>query len=66
MDGQVSKQALFALEGPDQDGSVWIISTGTPGWRHNLGPAAKAAEVMAAWLASVVAAVETFPLTQDE
>ena len=44
--------ALFYLEGPDEDGRVWIGSTDVPGWHHNLGPADKVAEVLLEWLGS--------------
>lgn len=44
--------ALFRIEGPDEDGCVWICSSeGRDHWCANLGPEEKAAEVMADWLA---------------
>jgi hypothetical protein len=43
--------ALFQIEGPDEDGCVWVCSAeGRDTWCHNLGPEAKVAEVMLAWL----------------
>jgi hypothetical protein len=48
------QDALFYIEGPDEDGCVWIYgaSAGDP-WAQNLGPADKAAEVLSQWLASI-------------
>ena len=46
------QKALFYIEGPDEDGCVWISSTDEPSWHHNLGPAEKVAEVLSQWLAS--------------
>jgi hypothetical protein len=46
--------ALFQIEGPDEDGCVWICSTeGREVWCHNLGPEPKVAEVMLRWLGAV-------------
>ena len=43
--------ALFRIEGPDEDGCVWICSgSGRGVWCHNLGPFEPAAEAMAEWL----------------
>ena len=47
------QDALFYLEGPDEDGCVWICATDGPNWHHNLGPADKVAEVLSQWLASL-------------
>ena len=42
------QNALFQIEGPDEDGCVSICSAaGRDVWCQNLGPAEKAAEVMA-------------------
>ena len=65
MDDRQEGNALFSLQGPDEDGCVWISSTTMLGWRHNVGPADKAAEVLSKWLASLMP-VSTFQLTQDE
>jgi hypothetical protein len=46
--------ALFKLEGPDEDGCVWICSTeGRDVWCQNLGPKDAAATVMADWLEQI-------------
>jgi hypothetical protein len=43
--------ALFKLEGPDEDGCVWMCSpAGRDVWCQNLGPKDAAAEVMVRWL----------------
>lgn len=48
------QEALFVIEGPDEDGCVWICSPeGRDVWCQNLGPSAKAAEVMSQWLGSI-------------
>ena len=58
--------ALFYIEGPDEDGRVWICSADVPGqWCHDLGSADKVAEVLAQWLASVNDGESTF-VTGDE
>ena len=58
--------ALFYIEGPDEDGCVWICSADMPGqWCHNMGPAGKVAEVLSQWLASLDDG-ESFQLTHDE
>ena len=48
------QEALFYIEGPDEDGCVWIYgaSPGDP-WAQNLGPCRKVAEVMSQWLGSI-------------
>jgi hypothetical protein len=60
------QEALFDIEGPDEDGCVWISSTDEPSWHHNLGPALKVAEVMSQWLASIDDAERDYRETQDE
>jgi hypothetical protein len=65
MADQLGDAALFSLEGPRADGSVWISSTAGPAWQHHLGPVEKVAEELALWLASIVAE-SSFQLTQDE
>ena len=43
--------ALFRIEGPDEDGCVWICSAaGRDMWCQNLGPFQPAAEAMTEWL----------------
>ena len=45
---------LFEIEGPDEDGCVWICSTkGEGDWCQNLGPQDKVAEALFAWLKSI-------------
>ena len=42
---------LFQLEGPDEDGCVWMCSTaGREVWCQKLGPLEPTAEAMAEWL----------------
>jgi hypothetical protein len=54
MSEEPKQEALFCIEGPDEDGRVWICSTkGRDVWCQNLGPTAKAAEVLAKWLAEL-------------
>ena len=54
MDDEPQQDALFYLEGPDEDGCVWICSADVPGqWCHNLGPADKVAEVLSQWLGTI-------------
>ena len=65
MDYEMEQEALFYLEGPDEDGCVWISSTDAGGWHHNLGPDNKVAEVLSQWLASLDDGESTF-ITGDE
>jgi hypothetical protein len=54
MDDQVDQDALFEIEGPDEDGCVWICSAaGRDVWCQNLGPREKVAEKLADWLAEI-------------
>ena len=54
MDNEPPQVALFQLEGPDEDGCVWICSSeGRDIWCHNLGPCRKVAAVLSQWLGSV-------------
>ena len=47
MDGQPEQDALFQIEGPGEDGCVWICSTeGRDVWCQNLGPQNAVAEVL--------------------
>ena len=67
MDIEPEQEALFYIEGPDEDGCVWIYgaSPGDP-WAQNLGPCGKVAEVMSQWLGSVdVDEIETPPKEDD-
>ena len=46
-----AQEALFRIEGPDEDGCVWICSTsGRDVWCQNLGPFEATAEAMTEWL----------------
>jgi hypothetical protein len=50
---EAEQNTLFEIQGPDEDGCVWICSPeGREVWCQNLGPYEKAAEVMASWLAA--------------
>lgn len=52
MDDEPEQGALFQIEGPDEDGCVWICSTeGRGHWCYNLGPRDAAVEVLSQWLA---------------
>ncbi len=45
------QNALFRIEGPDEDGCVWACSVdGKDVWCQNLGPEEKVAEVFLRWL----------------
>jgi hypothetical protein len=46
IEDEPKQDALFYLEGPDEDGCVWISSTDDPPFHFNLGPADKVAEVL--------------------
>ena len=46
--------ALFQIEGPDEDGCVWICSVeGRDVWCQNLGPKEAVAEKLSEWLKSI-------------
>jgi len=67
VDDGPEQDALFYIEGPDEDGCVWICSADVPGqWCHNMGPADKVAEVLSQWLASIDDGKNSFQVTQDE
>jgi len=48
------QEALFDIEGPDEDGCVWACSLGGRRdiWCQNLGRAEKVVEKLSQWLAS--------------
>ena len=47
LDDEPEQDALFGIEGPDEDGCVWICSTaGLTDWCQNLGPRAKAVKAL--------------------
>jgi hypothetical protein len=61
MDDEREQDTLFQIEGPDEDGCVWLRSAKGPGdWCHNLGPKEKVADAMFQWLRSV----DHYPDTQ--
>jgi hypothetical protein len=48
------QEALFEIEGPDEDACVWIHSTDRRNpWAQNLEPRGKVAEVLSQWLGSI-------------
>jgi hypothetical protein len=49
----LEQEALFYIEGPDEDGCVWIYSAQAGGWGHNMGSRDKVAEVLSQWLNSI-------------
>lgn len=52
MTDEPEQDALFDIEGPDEDGCVWICSTeGRDVWCQNLGPADAVEERLSQWLA---------------
>ena len=54
MDDEPEQKALFQIEGPDEDGCVWICSAeGRDVWCQNLGPVKKVAPALSQWLGSV-------------
>ncbi len=66
MDEGPDQEAMFDIEGPDEDGCVWIRSAKADDWCHNMGPADKVAEVLSKWLSSIDDGKSSIPLTQDE
>jgi hypothetical protein len=54
IDDEVKQEALFEIEGPDEDTCVWIHSTDPRNpWTQTLGPRDKVAEVLSQWLRSI-------------
>jgi len=54
MTDEPGQEALFCVEGPNEDGCVWICSSkGRDVWCQNLGPAPKVAEKLSQWLAEL-------------
>lgn len=46
--------ATFEIQGPDDEGNVWICSAeGREVWCHNLGAQQTVAEAMSQWLGSI-------------
>ena len=53
MENEREQEALFELQGPDEDGCVWACSPeGRDVWCQNRGPDAKVVDVMSRWLES--------------
>ena len=53
-ESEPEQDALFEIEGPDEDGCVWICSTaGRDDWCQNFGPRDKVAEVLSQWLGPI-------------
>jgi hypothetical protein len=57
MKNDAEQEALFEIEGPDEEGCVWICSKqpteSDAFWCQNLGPIEKVAEVLSKWLVSL-------------
>ena len=54
MDDEAEQDALFQIEGPDEDGCIWICSAkGRDVWCQNLGPQDDVAEALSQWLGSI-------------
>ena len=54
MEDGSEKDTLFYIEGPDEQGFVWVHGAHSrEPWSRNLGPARKVAEVLSQWLGSV-------------
>ena len=54
MDDEPHEEALFQIEGPDEDDCVWVCSTkGRGDWCHNLGRKNKVADALVEWLGSI-------------
>ena len=48
------QDSLFEIDGPDDEGNVWIVSPeGRNVWSVNLGPQDVVAEVMSDWLEQI-------------
>jgi hypothetical protein len=54
VDQEAENDFGFKIEGPDDDGFVWICSDkGREVWCRNLAPVDNAAETMSQWLGSI-------------
>lgn len=57
---ETDQPALFQVDGPDEDGCVWICSSEFDApWCRNLGPTDQVVEVLSQWLGSIDAAKRT-------
>jgi hypothetical protein len=53
-DDEPEQEALFEIEGPDEDSCVWLVSgKGESAVVVNLGPREAVAEKLANWLAEI-------------
>ena len=53
-DSELEQEALFGIEGPDEDECVWLVSgSGPSAVVVNLGPRPAVAEKLADWLAQI-------------
>ena len=53
-ENEAEQDSLFEIDGPDDEGNVWIVSPeGRNVWSVNLGLQDKVAEVMSDWLGSI-------------
>ena len=54
MDDEANQEALFEIEGPDEDSCVWLVSgKGQDAVVVNLGPREAVAEKLAQWMAEI-------------
>lgn len=54
MDTEPEQDALFQIEGPDEDGCVWICApTGRDVWCRNVGPRDNMAEIVSQRLGQI-------------
>ena len=54
-DEDPEQDALLEIDGPDEDGCVWICSiAGRDDWCQNLGLRDEVAKVLSRWLGSIV------------
>ena len=53
-DDEAEQKALFYIEGPDEDGCLWICGANTSDpWAQNLEPCRKVTDVFSQWLGTV-------------
>ncbi len=67
MTEEPEQEALFQIEGPDEDGCVWAcLPDGRDVWYSNLGPTEKAAAVISEWMAAEAPAHVTVHLAPEQ
>ncbi len=67
MDDEPEQDALFEIEGPDEDRCVGVCSVkGGDAWCRNLGPTENVKEVLSQWLASIDNGESSFDQPQDD